>query len=180
MWYPLALAGCLYSPPQLWILLLLWGWMDAVCGMRCLVPVFGNTVAVVLVSIMFIVIIIIIGIIIIEMGMVSHVWCSVASAGSFDSLSRLWFLFLLWRLLGAVCGCHFLVPVLINTFIIDIIVLVLLLSLLLLVAQSGWVGTPHCGSALLFLSTRSADWITAAPCRCNYLVFIIIIIIICY
>ena len=64
--------------------------MDAVCGMRCLVPVFGNTVAVVLVSIMFIVIIIIIiGIIIIEMGMVSHVWCSVASAGSFDSLSRL-------------------------------------------------------------------------------------------
>ena len=62
--------------------------MDAVCGMRCLVPVFG--VAVVLVSIMFIVIIIIIiGIIIIEMGMVSHVWCSVASAGSFDSLSRL-------------------------------------------------------------------------------------------
>ena len=75
-------------------------------------------------------------------------------------------------------GCHFLVPVLINTFIIHIIVLVLLLSLLLLVAQSGWVGTPHCGSALLFLSTRSADWITAAPCRCNYLVFIIIIIII--
>ena len=63
--------------------------MDAVCGMRCLVPIFGNTVAVVLVSIMFIVIIIIIGIIIIEMGMVSHVWCSVASAGSFDSLSRL-------------------------------------------------------------------------------------------
>ena len=63
--------------------------MDAVCGMRCLVPVFGNTVAVVLVSIMFIVIIINIGIIIIEMGMVSHVWCSVASAGSFDSLSRL-------------------------------------------------------------------------------------------
>lgn len=63
--------------------------MDAVCGMRCLVPIFGNTVAVVLVSIMFIVIIIIIGITIIEMGMVSHVWCSVASAGSFDSLSRL-------------------------------------------------------------------------------------------
>ena len=63
--------------------------MDAVCGMRCLVPVFGNTVAVVLVSIMFIVIIIIIGIIIIEMGMVSHAWCLVASAGSFDSLSRL-------------------------------------------------------------------------------------------
>ena len=62
--------------------------MDAVCGMRCLVPIFGNTVAVVLVSIMFIVIIII-GITIIEMGMVSHVWCSVASAGSFDSLSRL-------------------------------------------------------------------------------------------
>ena len=46
--------------------------MDAVCGMRCLVPVFGNTVAVVLVSIMFIVIIIIIGITIIEMGMVSQ------------------------------------------------------------------------------------------------------------
>ena len=58
------------------------------CGV--LSQVFGNTVAVVLVSIMFIVIIIIIiGIIIIEMGMVSHVWCSVASAGSFDSLSRL-------------------------------------------------------------------------------------------
>lgn len=63
-----------------------------------------------------------------------------------------------------VAGCcmwmSFSCPSAINTFIIDIIVLVLLLSLLLLlllVAQSGWVGTPHCGSALLFLSTRSAD-----------------------
>lgn len=63
-----------------------------------------------------------------------------------------------------VAGCcmwmSFSCPSAINTFIIDIIVLVLLLSLLLLsllVAQAGWVGTPHCGSALLFLSTRSAD-----------------------
>ena len=63
-----------------------------------------------------------------------------------------------------VAGCcmwmSFSCPSAINTFIIDIIVLVLLLSLLLfllLVAQSGWVETPHCGSALLFLSTRSAD-----------------------
>ena len=41
--------------------------MDAVCGMRCLVPIFGNTVAVVLVSIMFIVIIII--------GILRWGWC---------------------------------------------------------------------------------------------------------